>query len=136
MSMREDCEHYQSRTYSDEEVARFCELGLAPEAPWRCPDDCGSYVRRLVDLTFDRGSLAAREVEKEPDADQDELKLLEEAEEILDEAAPEIVTEVEAERGDDPDSGFRSPSTKGTERGNSGGRGGGMFGWRRGKRRN
>ncbi len=133
--MREDCEHFQSRTYSDGEVARFCELELAPEAPWRCPDDCGSYVRRLVDLTFERGSLAASQVEEEPVADQDELKLLEEAEDILDEAAPEIITEVEEERGDSPDRGFRSQSIRGVEGGVSGVRGKGIFGWRRGRGR-
>ncbi|MHB8262690.1 MAG: hypothetical protein ACYDGY_02935 [Acidimicrobiales bacterium] len=116
MAMREDCEHFQSRTYSDGEEARFCELDLAPEAPWRCPDGCGSYVQRLVDLTFDRGSLAAKEVEKEPEIDDQELKLLEEAEEILDETAPEIISEVEKERGDASDTSFRSHAVSGTER--------------------
>ena len=47
--MREECKHFQSRTYSDGEVARFCVLDLAPEAPWRCPDDCSRYERRLAD---------------------------------------------------------------------------------------
>ncbi len=135
MPMREDCEHYQSRTYSDGEVARFCELDLAPEAPWRCPDDCGSYVRRLVDLTFDRGSLAVVEEEKEPDVDEDELKLLEEAEEVIEEVEPEVVTEVEAERGDDPDSGFRGASIEGVEHSSTRGRSGGIFGRRHPKKR-
>ena len=42
MPMREECKHFQSRTYSSGEVARFCELDLAPEAPWRCPENCPS----------------------------------------------------------------------------------------------
>ena len=43
MPMREGCKHFQSRSYDTGEVVRFCELDLAPEAPWRCPDDCASY---------------------------------------------------------------------------------------------
>ncbi|MCL5948413.1 MAG: hypothetical protein M1420_04555 [Actinobacteria bacterium] len=123
MAMHEDCEHFQSRTYSDGEEARFCELDLAPEAPWRCPDDCGSYVRRLVDLTFDRGSLASQEVEREPEVDDQGLAILEEAEEILDESAPEIISEVEQERGDDAGGSFRSQAVTGTERDAGGKRG-------------
>ena len=49
MPMREECKHFQSRTYASGEVARFCVLDLAPEAPWRCPADCASYERRLAD---------------------------------------------------------------------------------------
>ena len=37
MPMREECKHFQSRTYDSGEVARFCVLDLAPEAPWKCP---------------------------------------------------------------------------------------------------
>jgi len=132
--MREDCEHFQSRTYSDGEEARFCELDLAPEAPWRCPDGCGSYVRRLVDLTFDRGSLAGQEVEKEPEVDDQELKLLEEAEEILDETAPEIMSEVEKERGDVSNASFRSQPITGTERDIHGASGGKQSGHAGGSR--
>ena len=44
--MREDCRHFESRTYDSGETARFCVLGLAPEAPWRCPDDCSRYEPR------------------------------------------------------------------------------------------
>ena len=43
--MREECKHFQSRSYATGEVVRFCELDLAPEAPWRCPDGCASYDR-------------------------------------------------------------------------------------------
>ena len=59
MAMREDCKHFQSRTYASGEIARFCVLDLAPEAPWRCPDDCPSYERRLADVTSTHGSLSA-----------------------------------------------------------------------------
>ena len=60
MTMREDCVHYESRTYDDDdEVARFCTLDLAPEAPWRCPDNCPKYERILmIGADFEKGSLA------------------------------------------------------------------------------
>ena len=54
--MREGCKHFQSRSYDTGEVVRFCELDLAPEAPWRCPDDCASFAP----ATGGRG-MAARE---------------------------------------------------------------------------
>ena len=50
MPMREECKHFQSRSYATGEVVRFCELDLAPEAPWRCPDDCSSYAPRMADV--------------------------------------------------------------------------------------
>ena len=65
--MREDCKHFQSRTYPSGEVARFCVLDLAPEAPWRCPDDCPGYERRLADVTWTHGSLVVPPTEAEPD---------------------------------------------------------------------
>ena len=42
MPMRTDCKNYESRTYANGEVVRKCRLDLAPEAPWRCPDDCSA----------------------------------------------------------------------------------------------
>ena len=57
MPMREECKHFQSRSYESGEVARFCQLDLAPEAPWHCPEDCPSYVRRLADVGWQHGSL-------------------------------------------------------------------------------
>ncbi|MGH9122789.1 MAG: hypothetical protein ACRDYC_12750 [Acidimicrobiales bacterium] len=99
MPMREDCRHFQSRTYSDGEVVRLCTLNLAPEAPWRCPDNCPRYQRDIIDSTFVVGSLARPAVEEEPeDAPEDIVELLEQAEEVLAEAGPGIVAEVERER--------------------------------------
>lgn len=97
--MREDCRHFQSRTYNTGEVARFCVLDLAPEAPWRCPADCSSYQRDLIDGTFVVGSMVRPGVEAEPEGDGAEIgHLLDEAEDIVTAAGPEIVAEVEAER--------------------------------------
>ncbi len=97
--MREDCKHFESRTYDDGETARFCTLDLAPEAPWRCPDDCPRYEKRLVDATWVHGSLVSPAVEDEPeDAASDEaLSVLDQAEEIVDIIEPETLSEVEAE---------------------------------------
>ncbi len=99
MAMREECKHFQSRTYASGEVARFCELDLAPDAPCRCPDDCPSYERRMADAGWVHGSLVEPAVEDEPEPPTpDNLAVLEEAEEIVNTAGPEIVTEVEIER--------------------------------------
>jgi len=98
--MREDCRHFQSRTYDTGEVARFCVLNLAPEAPWRCPNDCAKYERDIIDGSFTVGSLARPEVEEEPDeSPEDVATLLDEADAIVTAVGPEIVAEMEAERG-------------------------------------
>ena len=39
MPMREECKNFESRTYANGETVRKCNLDLAPDAPWRCPDD-------------------------------------------------------------------------------------------------
>ena len=97
--MREDCRHFQSRTYNTGEVARFCVLDLAPEAPWRCPDNCPKYQRDIIDASFVVGSLTRPRVEDEPDEPAgDVAALLDEAEDIVNTAGPEIVAEVEAQR--------------------------------------
>lgn len=98
MPMREDCKHFQSRTYPSGEVARFCVLDLAPEAPWRCPDDCASYERRIADVTWTHGSLVPPTVESEPDEPPAEfLGVLDSAEEIVGEVADKELAQVEAE---------------------------------------
>ncbi len=98
MSMREECKHFQSRTYDSGEVARFCVLDLAPEAPWRCPDDCPSYAPRLADVGWSHGSLVDPPVESMPDVpDEDAIRLLDSAEDIVNAVGPEIVAEVRAE---------------------------------------
>ena len=98
MSMREECKHFQSRTYQTGEVVRFCELDLAPEAPWRCPEDCSAYERRLAGAGWVTGSLVEPALEDEPGRGGPEVtQLLEEAEDIVDSAVPEALLEVEDE---------------------------------------
>src|SRR5579875_863580 len=97
--MREECKHFQSRTYASGEVARFCVLDLAPEAPWRCPENCPRYERRLADVGWDHGSLVSPPVEDEPSLPPSQLaELLGRAETIVNEVSSEALTEVRAER--------------------------------------
>jgi hypothetical protein len=101
--MREDCRHFQSRTYDTGEVARFCVLNLAPEAPWRCPENCASYQHDIIDSTFVTSPLARPGVEPEPQGDPAEIAaLLDQADAIVTVAGPEILAEVEAERTRQP----------------------------------
>lgn len=97
--MREDCRHFASRTYDDGEAARFCVLDLAPEAPWRCPADCPSYERSAIDSTFVQGSLEHARVEEEPDESQEAIgDLLDDAEEIVEDAEAETLRELAREQ--------------------------------------
>jgi hypothetical protein len=95
MGMREECKHFQSRTYKSGEVARFCKLGLAPDQPWSCPENCLTFEPRLVDIGWSHGSLVDRPVEAAP-ADvspEDRRSILESASEIVDAVAPELIEE-------------------------------------------
>jgi hypothetical protein len=97
MPMRTDCRHYESRTYPSGEVVRKCRLDLAPEAPWRCPDDCPRYERRRFDVGWQYGSLAATPATPpapEPEG-ADVAALLDAAEDIVNAAAPEILAEID-----------------------------------------
>jgi len=95
--MREECVNFQSRTYASGEVARFCVLDLAPEAPWRCPEDCPSYRRRLADVGWVHGSLVEPAIEEMPDVpDEDMMRILGDAESIVNQIAPEAVAEARA----------------------------------------
>jgi hypothetical protein len=96
MPMREDCRHFASRLYDDGEAARFCVLDLAPEAPWRCPDNCPQYDRTVIDSTFEQGSLQRPSVEDEPDEKPEDIEdLFDDAEMILDAAEPAVLADLE-----------------------------------------
>ena len=99
LPMREDCKHYQSRTYPSGEVARICELDLAPEAPWRCPENCPRYEKRFADAGWEHGSLIEPPIENEPEGEPAEIgHLLDEAEDIVNAIVPETLAEVRAEQ--------------------------------------
>lgn len=94
MAMREECKHFQSRTYSSGEVARYCQLDLAPEAPWRCPADCPKYARRLADVAWVHGSLVPPKIEDEPEGNAEEISaLLRDAEEVVELSLPAALLE-------------------------------------------
>lgn len=94
--MRTDCKHYESRTYASGDTVRKCRLDLAPEAPWRCPADCPRYERRKADAGWQYGSLGGAMV---PATDEplsaDVAALLDQAEEIVNEAGRAILSENE-----------------------------------------
>ena len=102
MPMREECKHFQSRTYDSGEVARFCGLDLAPEAPWRCPKDCPSFAPRLADVGWVHGSLVEPPIEDEPEGDPAEIAaILDSAEDIVNGVAPSVLSEVAAQRSEE-----------------------------------
>jgi hypothetical protein len=108
--MRRDCKYYESRTYPSGDTVRKCDLDLAPEAPWRCPEDCPKFERRLADVNWSHGTLVTPPTPAEPKSlgDDDSIAaLLDAAEDIVNEAGPTIRAEIEAER---------SASSKGSRR--------------------
>jgi hypothetical protein len=98
--MRQECKHFESRTYANGDTVRKCHLDLAPDAPWRCPDDCPRYERRLAAVAWIQGSLVPPPTPPEPPsvADGTAAKLLDEAEDHLNAVAERVLAEVEAER--------------------------------------
>lgn len=101
MPMRQDCKFFESRTYASGDTVRKCDLDLAPEAPWRCPDDCQAYQRRMADVNWAHGTLITPPTPAEPaslGADDSIAALLDEAEEIVRAAGPSVVADLEAER--------------------------------------
>lgn len=92
--MREECKQFESRTYANGETVRKCNLDLAPEAPWRCPENCPAFEPRLVDVNWAHGTLVTPPTPDEP-AGEGIAELLDEAEDIINSAGPEILAEVE-----------------------------------------
>jgi hypothetical protein len=96
--MREECKNFESRTYPDGETVRKCNLDLAPEAPWRCPDDCPAYERRMADVNWSHGTLVTPPTPDEPTG-EGIAELLDEAEDIINSAGPQILAEVQGRQG-------------------------------------
>jgi hypothetical protein len=88
--MREDCKFFQRRSYRSGDVASFCALGLAPEAPWRCPEGCRRYEAQVGETA--RSSPPA---DAGPDLHPHVAELLGSAEEIIGALAPELAAEEE-----------------------------------------
>ena len=100
MPMRTECKNFESRTYPNGDTVRKCNLDLAPDAPWRCPENCPKYERRLADVAWTHGSLVVPPTPPEPSSldDGTAAALLDEAEDILNQAGDRIKAEVDAER--------------------------------------
>ena len=97
--MREGCRNFESRTYANGETVRKCNLDLAPDAPWRCPDQCAKFEPRM-DAGWTYGSLVSPKLEVEPPgvADGSAAAVLDEAEDFLNSVGPSVMAEVEAEQ--------------------------------------
>jgi hypothetical protein len=99
MPMRTECKHFESRTYRNGETVRKCDLDLAPDAPWRCPDECPKYERRLADRSWTYGTLVTPPTPDEPAsvADGSAARILDEAEDHLNAIGAQVRAEVDGE---------------------------------------
>jgi hypothetical protein len=106
--MREECKNYESRTYPNGETVRKCNLDLAPDAPWRCPDQCDGYERRLADVSWAHASLISNVTPDEPPGldDGSAAAVLDEAEDLLNAVGPSILADVRAEQDRDARGGI------------------------------
>jgi hypothetical protein len=93
--MRTNCKFYESRTYPSGDTVRKCDLDLAPEAPFRCPDNCPAFKPRMADIGWSYGSLQGDLGPPAPKGyDASAARLLDEAEDIVNSVGPEILAEI------------------------------------------
>ena len=100
MPMRQDCKFFESRTYPNGDTVRKCDLDLAPEAPWRCPENCEAYTPRRADVNWTYGTLVTPKTPDEPaslGADDSIAALLDEAEDVVNRAGREIMADLDKE---------------------------------------
>ena len=100
MPMRTECKNFESRAYPNGDTVRKCNLDLAPDAPWRCPEPCPKFERRLADVAWTHGSLVVPPTPPEPPGldDGSAAALLDEAEGILNSAGARVKAEVDEQR--------------------------------------
>lgn len=100
--MRTECKQYESRTYANGDTVRKCNLDLAPEAPWRCPEDCPKFEARPIDFGWSHGTFtpdAGHVPEPVSLGDDDSIgDLLDAAEDIVNSAGPRILGEIAEEK--------------------------------------
>ena len=112
MAMREDCRYYESRTYTSGEVVRMCRLDLAPDAPWRCPEECAKYTRRTFDAGWTVAPLTPKPTPAEPpDLDSNAASVLDAAEDIINAIGPDVLESVKRQR-----QGRKNPIARGASR--------------------
>ena len=98
MPMRQDCKFFESRTYPNGDTVRKCDLDLAPEAPWRCPENCEAYTRRRADVNWSYGTLVTPKTPDEPaslGSDDSIAALLDAAEDVVNQAGREIMADLD-----------------------------------------
>lgn len=97
--MRQECKHFESRTYPNGETVRKCNLDLAPDAPWRCPPECPKYERR-PDAGWTYGTLVPPATPDEPPGldDGSAAAVLDEAEDFLNAVGDQVLAELAAEQ--------------------------------------
>ena len=100
MPMRTECKNFESRSYPNGDTVRKCNIDLAPDAPWRCPENCSGYERRLADAAWTHGTLIVPPTPPEPKSldDGSAAAVLDAAESILNSIGADVKAEVEAER--------------------------------------
>ena len=110
MPMRTECKHFESRSYPNGDTVRKCNLDLAPDAPWRCPEQCQRYERRLADAAWTHGSLTVPATPPEPAGldDGSAAAVLDAAEDIVNAIGYDVMAEVQAEREAAAKRGFLS----------------------------
>jgi len=102
--MRTECKNFESRSYPNGDTVRKCNLDLAPDAPWRCPENCPKYERRLADVAWTHGTLSVGATPPEPGGldDGSAAAVLDAAEDIVNAVGAEVKAEVEADRNPKP----------------------------------
>lgn len=92
--MRQECKNFESRTYANGETVRKCNLDLAPDAPWRCPENCPAFEPRM-DAGWTYGSMVAPPTPPEPPGldDGSAAAILDEAEDFLNSIGPQVMSE-------------------------------------------
>ena len=100
MPMRTECKHFESRTYDNGDTVRKCNLDLAPDAPWRCPENCPKYERRMVDVAWAHGSLVPPATPVAPASldDGTAAAVLDDAEQIVNAAMDEVLADIQDKR--------------------------------------
>jgi hypothetical protein len=99
--MRYECKHFESRTYANGDTVRKCNLDLAPDAPWRCPDICPKFERRRVDAGWTYGTLTTpASVDEVPGLDDGSAAaVLDAAEDVINSVGPDVLAEVHEQHG-------------------------------------
>ena len=100
MSMRSECKNFESRTYASGDTVRKCNLDLAPDAPWRCPENCEKYEPRMADVAWAHGSLVPPATPVAPASldDGTAAAVLDEAEAIINAVFSDVVADMNDKR--------------------------------------